>query len=505
MSRAPQTYKDRKEAFVSNLSGGSILEINAVTLVAPAAVLLWSALQSRKSFFTPYLPASLIVDFLLNGTAILFATTLYSSSPLILNILLISPAILISLGPKRNPPAQKARPPTSSLKSSDGAEEDAKMASNKLDPVPVRPFLTTYRGAMMIVTCMAILAVDFRIFPRRFAKVENWGTSLMDLGVGSFVFSGGVVSARSLLKAQSPASNGSLPKRLLGSSRHTIPLFILGMIRLYSVKGLDYAEHVTEYGVHWNFFFTLAFLGPFVEIFHSLTAIISSYEVLSLLIAIGYQVVLESTDLKKYILVSPRGPSLLSKNREGVFSLLGYLAIFLAGRATGLRVMPRGTSSSKTPYQVRKALLIRLAIWSIIWIALFTFNSLHVFGYGAGIPVSRRLANLSYVLWVAAFNNSQLFLFCLIETLFFPSVYKAADKSSEEERSRFATSRIMRAYNSNGLEIFLIANLLTGAVNMGVNTLDADKGTAMAILVAYAALLTGVALAMDKWNLKLKL
>ncbi|OAX78689.1 hypothetical protein ACJ72_06999 [Emergomyces africanus] len=506
MPKVQQTYKERKEAFVSNLSGGSILEINAVTLVAPAAVLLWSALQSRKSFFTPYLPASLIVDFLLNSTAILFATTLYSSTPLILNILLISPAILILLGPKRNQPAQKARPPTTSLKSSDGAGPDTKTASNKLDAIPVRPFVTTYRGAMMMVTCMAILAVDFRIFPRRFAKVENWGTSLMDLGVGSFVFSGGVVSARSILKAQNPSSIRSLPKRLLVSSRHTIPLFILGLIRLYSVKGLDYAEHVTEYGVHWNFFFTLAFLGPFVEIFHSLTAIIPSYEALSLLIAIGYQVVLESTDLKKYILVSPRGPSLLSKNREGVFSLLGYLAIFLAGRATGLRVMPREpSSSSKTPYQARKALLIRLTIWSIVWTVLFTFNSLHVFGYGAGIPVSRRLANLPYVLWVVAFNNWQLFLFCLIETLFFPSVYKAPDKSSEEERSRFATSRIMRAFNGHGLAIFLIANLLTGAVNMGINTLDADKGTAMAILVAYAALLTGVALAMDKWNLKLKI
>lgn len=30
-------YKSRKEAFVSNLSGGSILEINAVTLVAPVS------------------------------------------------------------------------------------------------------------------------------------------------------------------------------------------------------------------------------------------------------------------------------------------------------------------------------------------------------------------------------------------------------------------------------------------------------------------------------------
>ncbi|KAK2799259.1 Glucosaminyl phosphatidylinositol (GlcN-PI) nositol acylation protein [Emmonsiellopsis sp. PD_5] len=501
-----QSYKERKEAFVSNLSGGDILEINIVTLVAPAALLLWSALQSRKSFFSPYGIAPLVADFLLNVVAILFATTLYSSTPLLLNILLISPAILILLGPKRQT-VQKAKPPPERLNPQDDAGKSAKKSSNALDPIPLRPFLTTYRGAMMIVTCMAILAVDFRIFPRRFAKVENWGTSLMDMGVGSFVFSGGLVSARSVVKEQlsGASSGGSLPKRILGSARHAIPLFVLGLIRLYSVKGLDYAEHVTEYGVHWNFFFTLAFIPPFVEIFHSLTTIIPSYEALSLMIAIGYQVVLESTSLKSYILISPRGPSLLSKNREGIFSLLGYLAIFLSGRATGMKVMPRETSASKTPHQARKALLIRMAIWTGIWTVLFALNSLHVFGFGAGIPVSRRLANMPYVLWVTAFNNGQLFLFCLIETLFFPSAHKATDKSSEEERSDLATSRIMRAFNKNGLPIFLVANLLTGAVNMGMNTLDASKGAAMAVLVGYAAVLTGVALAMDKWNFKLRL
>ncbi|KAL2220868.1 GWT1-domain-containing protein [Thermoascus aurantiacus ATCC 26904] len=497
-------YKARKEAFVSDLTGGDIMEINLVTLVAPASVLLWSALQSRRSFFTPYTAASLITDFLLNVMAILFATTLYSSAPLLLNILLISPAVLILLGPKRTRGHQKAKPPRPPP-AHDGAPEKPGQAADKLDPFPIHPFLTTYRAAMMVVTCVAILAVDFRVFPRRFAKVENWGTSLMDLGVGSFVFSAGVVSARSILRSRTAPRWKTLPQRLVASVRHSIPLLVLGLIRLYSVKGLDYAEHVTEYGVHWNFFFTLGLLPPFVEIFHSLTAVIPSYEILALIIAVAYQVALESTDLKAYILVSPRGPDFLSQNREGVFSFAGYLAIFLAGRATGLRIIPRGTSPSKTPQQARKRVLLSLAIETLVWTVFFVLNSSHVFGYGAAIPVSRRLANMPYVLWVAAFNNAQILLFCLLETVFFPSVHRAPDRESEAERSAFATSRIMAAFNKNGLAIFLLANLLTGAVNLSMHTIDASRMQAMAVLVGYAAVVTGVALGLDVANVKLKL
>ncbi|KAJ5711869.1 hypothetical protein N7488_006025 [Penicillium malachiteum] len=491
-------YKARKEAFVSNLSGSSIQDINSVTLVAATSVLLWSALQSRLSFFSPYGPAALLADFILNVLAILFATTAYSSAPLLLNIFLITPAVLLFLTQPAQRSPQKAKPPRKNTK--DAA------AQNEKESLPIHPWLTTYRAAMMIVTCVAILAVDFRVFPRRFGKVENWGVSLMDLGVGSFVFSAGVVSARAVLKSRASKSpNRTLVARLIGSVRHSVPLLVLGLIRLWSVKGLDYAEHVTEYGVHWNFFFTLGILPPFVEVFDTLAVLIPSYEALALGIVVLYQVALESTDLKSYILISPRGPDLLSKNREGIFSFLGYLAIFLAGRGVGTRIIPRGTSSSKSPLQARKSILISLGIQVMFWSTLFYFNSYHAFGYGASMMVSRRLANMPYVLWVAAFNSAQILLFCLTETVFFPAVHRMSGKEGEEERTSLATSRILHAFNRGGLAIFLIANLLTGLVNLSIPTLDVTSPQAMAILVVYAAILTGAALGMDKYNIKLRL
>lgn len=463
------------------------------------------------SFFTPYSPAAFATDFLLNVCAILFATTLYASQPLLLSVLIASPAVLILLQAKSPPRATKqAKPPPAARQH---AKEKNNETQSHLDPFPVHPFLTAYRGGMLVITCIAILAVDFKVFPRRFAKVENWGTSLMDLGVGSFVFSAGVVSARQILRGQrqsqssSTGRGGPLPlaRRLVAAMRHSLPLFVLGLIRLYSVKGLDYAEHVTEYGVHWNFFFTLALLPPFVEIFHTVYTAVPSYEALAVLVAVAYQVALESTDLKRYILVSPRGPDLLSQNREGVFSFFGYLAIFLAGRATGLRIIPRATSETRTPKQARERVLISLVALTMFWSVLFFFNSTPAFGYGASIPVSRRLANMPYVLWVAAFNTAQILLFCVLETAFFPSVHRAQDPETEARSVSHATSRVLAAFNKNGLALFLLANLLTGAVNLTVPTLDVKTWQAMGILISYAAVLTSVALALDLYNIRLKI
>ena len=44
----------------------------------------------------------------------------------------------------------------------------------------------------------------------------------------------------------------------------TWPLLLLGLLRVVAVKSTDYHEHISEYGVHWNFFFTLVFIQVFL-------------------------------------------------------------------------------------------------------------------------------------------------------------------------------------------------------------------------------------------------
>lgn len=439
-----------------------------------------------------------MVDYVLNTGAFLLSTTLYASSPLLLDLLLIAPAVLVYALPPNSIGRRKKQP-----RVPPNAESRAG-AAGRLADLSTKPFLTTYRGAMMMTTVVAILAVDFRLFPRRFAKVETWGTSLMDLGVGSFVFSAGVVAARPVLKERATGRSTPLLRRILHSMRHSFPLLVLGVIRLLSVKGLDYAEHVTEYGVHWNFFFTLGLLPPFMAIFQSALNFIPSFAALSLLVSGTYQVLLESTDLKAYVLTAPR-VDLLSKNREGIFSFIGYLAIFLAGQDVGMFTIPRKINprSNASPGTQRNTLLMTLGAWGGIWAGLYLLCT--DYRYGAGVDVSRRLANLPYVLWIVAFNVLQIMAFCIVDTIFFPSFYNAADSKSEKEAYLTATSPVLRAYNRNGLAVFLLANLLTGLINMTVPTLDATPVVTMAILVAYTATVTGFAVLLDIYDISIKL
>lgn len=283
-----------------------------------------------------------------------------------------------------------------------------------------------------------------------------------------------------------------------------MPLLILGIIRFISVKGLDYAEHVSEYGVHWNFFFTLGFLPPFAALLQSAFDLVPSYAVLSCILAGLYELALDSTSLGAFILVAPR-TNLLSKNREGIFSFIGYLAIFLAGQSLGSTALPRQQplpNDATLSMKLRRTTLGSLALMSAMWTALFYFSTSY---YGLGLSVSRRLANLPYFLWVSSFNSYQITIVCAIESVLFPNVYKANSKEEENQRTRAATSTVLYAFNRNGLAVFLVANLLTGFVNMTMPTLHMGVLQSMAVLLVYIATVAALAVSLDRYDLSIKL
>jgi phosphatidylinositol glycan class W len=217
---------------------------------------------------------------------------------------------------------------------------------------------------------------------------------------------------------------------------------------------------------------------------------------------------LDFTNLKAFIFTAPR-TDILSQNREGIFSLLGYLAIFLAGHATGMYVLPREQNSPNVAIfsrdwfgHFKKSIAGRLALWGLIWTALLTFTLSY---QGLNLQVSRRLANLPYFLWVSAFNCLQILICYLVERVCFPDIYRAEDSETERKRCKAATSRLLYAFNRNGLAIFLLANLLTGAVNLTMPTLNMGKLETMGVLVVYIGILGGTAVALDAWDISIKL
>jgi hypothetical protein len=65
-------------------------------------------------------------------------------------------------------------------------------------------------------------------------------------------------------------------------------------------------------------------------------------------------------------------------------------------------------------------------------------------------------------------------------------------------------AHLVSAMNSNALPFFLLANLMTGAVNLAIDTTAASTHAAHAVLIAYAALLCAVAIVAQRAGLRLR-
>lgn len=178
MSSSQVAYREAKEASVTNLRGGSLEQIVGISLVPWAGAVLIAA-GAAQGIELPW-PIAFIWHWLVVVLPPLLALTSYSQSneSVAITCSLLGSALLL-LYRARSKSAPPNQPPAKELS-------------------PTR-FVTVYRAHMMLMTLLCILAVDFSIFPRTLAKTEDFGLSLMDLGVGSFVFSWGVVAARPLL------------------------------------------------------------------------------------------------------------------------------------------------------------------------------------------------------------------------------------------------------------------------------------------------------------------
>ena len=67
-----------------------------------------------------------------------------------------------------------------------------------------------------------------------------------------------------------------------------------------------------------------------------------------------------------------------------------------------------------------------------------------------GIEVSRQMANIAYVFWVAVYNTGFLLLFQLVEIMFFDRYWV---------KEGLYVPHIIEAFNTNGLVVFILVSM----------------------------------------------
>ncbi|KAM9846511.1 phosphatidylinositol-glycan biosynthesis class W protein [Aulostomus maculatus] len=464
------SQKELKEAFISNLNGTGMEEVAVGSFLSPLCVINRGLVlilhhQARGHLPLPLpLVSHLLLDFSVLILPLILSCTVLSDvlHQVVLSFTVALTCVLIYIY-------------RTNRQTSFGTFLQSHVRFKHI------PFVTIFRVMVNVKTAISILAVDFRVFPRRYAKTETYGTGVMDFGVGAFVLANGLVCPEARRKDFSGSKLSYILKQLLS----VWPLVALGTARLVSVKMAGYQEHVTEYGVHWNFFFTLAIVRVVTSMLLVVLPVSKSW-LFALLISGSYQLALETTGLKAFLIHNKdRGKDLLHANKEGVFSLVGYVAIYMAGVQIGLYLMqPRS--------QIREWLkaIFNLCMGTLVlFAALCTCQTLVE-------PVSRRLANLPFCLWSVA--QSLLFISCFgiadMILLFYksssgchsvPSSWNLSESAADKQTDETERTCLVQAVSKNQLLFFLLANVLTGLTNSVVDTLSCDSLFSVCVLMVY--------------------
>lgn len=145
------TKRDLKENFVSGWGGTTLTEINVISCTPDIALSIFNLLILNNSRLQD---RAILLSFLLLVAPMVFQL-LGPLSPVWVFIGLLMCLVLL-MGQLR---------------------KFSKLLRHQYDwEMGLKQSLTIHRAFVMLITCVAILAVDFRAFPRRLAKTEFFGT-----------------------------------------------------------------------------------------------------------------------------------------------------------------------------------------------------------------------------------------------------------------------------------------------------------------------------------------
>ncbi|KGG50357.1 phosphatidylinositol-glycan biosynthesis class W protein [Mitosporidium daphniae] len=328
--------------------------------------------------------------------------------------------------------------------------------------------LSTVRASIFFQTYLSIFAVDFSVYPLRFAKTETYGISLMDIGVGCYIGINAANASYRNLRAKSTTHLASKPSTNL--LLRIGPLLALSLLRLISLKLVGYPEHVSEYGIHWNFFLSLAMIALFCDLIRRYLPPSSFYFIgLGLAISFLCDIIFYLFDLVPIILSNEIRPVRLDSftdfvlmNKEGIASLPGYISIYLIiyGSCFGNK----------------KMFLTPLFLMAYFFCDAFVATA------------SRRLCNCAFVFWAVFFLLYHSILSTTIRScLNAPSERPMKEGAPKIPNIQFGDA-LVEAINYSPLVTFLFANLLTGLVNMTIQSLFLSQGLSCVLVLLYGCI-----------------
>uniref|UniRef100_A0A8C6S7W6 Phosphatidylinositol-glycan biosynthesis class W protein n=1 Tax=Neogobius melanostomus TaxID=47308 RepID=A0A8C6S7W6_9GOBI len=469
------SQKELKEKFVSNLNGTNLVEVALGSSLSPLCLLNRGLLMILCHKGLAALPVSaqsslrLLFDYTALILPLVLSCTILSDFlfQVVTGVCLVSVCMLVYIS-------------HTSTRSLGWRTKTFLESQLQFEQVP---FVTNFRVFVNLMTAISILAVDFAVFPRRYAKTETYGTGVMDFGVGGFVFANALICP----EARSKTIPGFKLKFITKQLVSVWPLVVMGLGRLISVKITGYHEHVTEYGVHWNFFFTLALVRVVASIVLAVLPVNQCW-FFALVIALMYQFILDTTGLKEFILHNnDRDYGFIHANREGIFSLAGYVAIYFAGVHVGQYVMQQRLTVKEWLRAIFCLSVSGFVLYATVCLCQILLE-----------PVSRRMANLPFCLWSVAQSLFFLSSIGLVDLLLVfskstsgvhcvPSSWSLCNKRADSSsvKNTVNTMCLVQAVNRNQLIFFLLSNVMTGITNSVVDTLTCSSDFSVYVLLTY--------------------
>lgn len=327
------------------------------------------------------------------------------------------------------------------------SKQDKNLKNDKSANKPIyKPNKTFYpifhvnRSVLILLVMICIFACDFSIFPEQHHKSDFYRNTLMDVGIGAFLFNNGCFYKKDTKR----------------NIMRIISLLLLGFIRLLTLRSLNYNYNLAEYGRDLNFYFVLGFvyfLFPFVDSKHNFK--------LAFLLSIAWEYVLRIYEYDLWIFSEYR-KNWFDLNKEGFFAVLPSLIIFMYANCLGKiaftktslkqsKIQKKVVSYAEKVKQTCFYLLntaftnnLRKEHDKLVHLCKYTIIFFYIYFTSSKLSLSsRRLGNMCYTSWILFLHSFLIFLTFIVNTFVNTEVFEIAEFLSKNMLTYFLWSNVL--------------------------------------------------------------